>query len=98
MNMVTKNDQITAIEALSLAVNTPDRMPPRMMTMVPRPHSASAASLSACRSGTTSPRGYPSRRAVYTHRAASVRPSNRPGTTPAMNSAAILTEPPAAIE
>jgi hypothetical protein len=51
MNIVTKKAQSTAMEALSLAVNTPERMPPRMMTMVIRPHSASTQIFSACAAG-----------------------------------------------
>ncbi|MCY1178485.1 hypothetical protein D9M73_188350 [compost metagenome] len=57
MNMVTKNDHTTATAADSVAVNTPDRIPPRMMTMAIRPHSASPAIFSAWRSGITSPLG-----------------------------------------
>ncbi len=57
MNMVTKKAQTTATAADSVAVNTPERMPPRMITMVIRPHSASTQIFSAWRSGTTSPLG-----------------------------------------
>ena len=57
MNMVTKNAHTTAMEADSLAVNTPDKMPPRMITMVIIPHSASPQIFSACFSGMTSPLG-----------------------------------------
>jgi hypothetical protein len=81
-----------------LAVNTPERMPPRMMTMVIRPHSASTQIFSACFSGMTSPLGKLRLRAMIRHSAASVSPISRPGSTPAMNSAAMLTVPPAASE
>ena len=57
MNMVTKKAHSTAMDADSLAVKTPLRMPPRMMTMVIRPHSASTQIFSAWRSGITSPLG-----------------------------------------
>ena len=86
MNMVTKNAQTTAIEADSLAVNTPERMPPKMMTMVIRPHMASAQIFSACFIGMTSPLGN-SWRAVNRHRQANVSPSSSLA-APAMNSAA----------
>ena len=55
--MVTPKAHSTAMLALSLAVNTPERMPPRMITMVIRPHSASTQIFSACFSGMTSPLG-----------------------------------------
>jgi len=57
MNIVTKKAQSTAIDADSLAVNTPERMPPRMMTIVTTPHIASAQIFSAWRSGIRSPFG-----------------------------------------
>jgi len=57
MNMVTKNAQITAIAADSVAVKIPLRMPPRMITMVNRPQSASTQIFRAWRSGMVSPLG-----------------------------------------
>ncbi|MOA27951.1 hypothetical protein D3C78_1488590 [compost metagenome] len=57
MNMVTKNDHSTAIAADSVAVKIPDRMPPRMITIAIRPHSASPQIFSASRIGMTSPLG-----------------------------------------
>jgi len=89
---------MTATEALSLAVNTPLRMPPRMMPIVARPHSASTVIFSACLSGITSPLGKFFLRAITRHSAARVAPISRPGSTPAMNRAAMLTVPPAASE
>ncbi len=57
MNMVTKNAHSTAIAADSVAVNTPDKMPPRMITIAIMPHRASPAIFNALRSGITSPFG-----------------------------------------
>ncbi len=98
MNMVTKNAHSTAIDADSLAVNTPLRMPPRMMTMVIRPHIASTVIFRACFSGITSPFGKLCCFALTRHSTASVSPHSSPGSTPAMNSAAMETVPPAASE
>ncbi|MCY1368780.1 hypothetical protein D9M69_557810 [compost metagenome] len=55
--MVTKNAQSTAMAADSVAVKTPETMPPRMITIVARPHTASVQIFKACRSGMTLPLG-----------------------------------------
>ena len=55
--MVTKKAQTTAIEADSVAVKTPLMMPPRMMTMVIKPHMASRQIFSASDIGITRPLG-----------------------------------------
>ena len=57
MNMVTKKAHTTAIEADSVAVNTPLKMPPKMMPMVASPHNASTQILRASFRGITRPLG-----------------------------------------
>ena len=96
--MVTENAQSTATAADSVAVNTPLKMPPRMMKMVIKPHSASTTIFKASFIGIARPLGKSRFLAMNRHMMASVSPSNKPGSTPARNSAAIDTEPPAANE
>ncbi len=57
MNIVTKKAQMQATAPASIAVNTPPRMPPRMIANVTSPQKASIAILTASRNGTVSPRG-----------------------------------------
>ncbi|MNG05025.1 hypothetical protein D3C84_881960 [compost metagenome] len=57
MHMVTKNAHTTAMAADSVAVKTPERMPPRMMNKVIMPHMASRQIFNACLRGITSPLG-----------------------------------------
>ena len=61
MNMVTKNAHTQATAPASIAVNTPSRMPPRMMASVISPHIASMVIFTASRGETLVPRGWPSR-------------------------------------
>jgi hypothetical protein len=69
-----------------------------MMTMVIRPQKAWSAILSASRRGTTRPAGKFCVRAFHRIRPIRQAPNSRPGKTPAMNSAAIDTVPPVAME
>ena len=57
MNMVTKKAQRQAMEADSVAVKMPERMPPRMITTVNSPHSASRTIRNASLKGIASPFG-----------------------------------------
>ena len=59
--MVTQKAQMQATAPASIAVKTPSRMPPIMMTTVIRPQHASTAIFAASRTGTDSPFGWPSR-------------------------------------
>jgi len=76
----------------------PERMPPRMITIVIRPQIASTAILSAWRGGTISPLGKFSRCAMTRTSAISERPSRSAGMIPPMKSWATDTVPPAASE
>src|SRR6185436_4425505 len=96
--MVQKSAYTHATAPDSMAVNTPERMPPRMMTMVIRPQTASSAIHSAFLRGTTSLAGKLRLRAVHRIRPIRHAPNSSPGNMPAMNSAAIDTVPPVAME
>ena len=87
-----------ATAADSVAVKTPDRMPPRMMTMVTRPQTESSAIFSESRSEIGSPRGKLRFLAIRSTSTTRHRPKRRPGKIPAMNRCAIEMVPPAAIE
>ena len=55
--MVTKNAHRQATAADSVAVNIPDKIPPRIITTVISPHRASSMIFSACLNGILSPFG-----------------------------------------
>ena len=61
MNIVTKNAQTQATAPASIGVNTPVRMPPRTITSVTIPQTASPSIPIAWRIGTGSPFGCLSR-------------------------------------
>jgi len=78
MTMVQKNAYTQATAPDSMAVNIPDRMPARMITMVMSPQTASSAIFSPSRSGTTGRRETP---ACGCQRTRPIRqaPKSRPG-------------------
>ncbi|MNW14477.1 hypothetical protein D3C71_2127070 [compost metagenome] len=55
--MVTKNAHRQATAADSVAVKMPDKIPPRIITTVNSPHSASKKIFTACLNGIFSPFG-----------------------------------------
>src|ERR1700738_366114 len=63
MNIVTRKAHRQATAPASIAVNTPPRMPPRMMTSVINPQIASMVIFTASRAGTGLPCGWPLREA-----------------------------------
>ncbi len=87
-----------ATAADSVAVKMPERMPPRMITMVTRPQMESSAIFSESRSEIGSPRGKLRFLAITSTSTTRHRPKRRPGNMPAMKRCAIEIVPPAAIE
>ena len=73
-------------------------MPPKIMTMVIKPQSASTQIRNASRIGIERPLGKLRFFAMNKHMIAKVSPKSNPGNTPAKNKAAMDTEPPAANE
>src|SRR3989304_10260397 len=96
--MVTRKAYTQATAADSVAVNTPDRIPPMMIAIVPRPHRASTAIPSDSRNDTGRSLAKPRLRAVQSTSPTRDTPKISPGNTPARNRLPIEIVPPAASE
>src|SRR5256886_15168450 len=84
-----------ATAADSVAVKTPERMPPRMMTMVTRPQTESSAIFRESRSEIGSPRGklrFLATRSTSTNKH---RPKRGPGKKPVLKPSVLEKGPPA---